>query len=104
MLSKNCMDYVSVVILATQNKIVHELNKRILDRLDGEEKCYLSDDKIVIKGTDEFFSNVEYLNQMNPSGYPPHKLQLKIGAIVVCLKNIQPLNGLTNGTRGVVVF
>ena len=41
----------------------------------------------------------EFLNSLNPSGLPPHLLRLKIGCPVILLRNIDPPNGLCNGTR-----
>ena len=41
----------------------------------------------------------EFLNSLSPSGMPPHTLRLKINLPVVLLRNIDPDNGLCNGTR-----
>jgi ATP-dependent DNA helicase PIF1 len=41
----------------------------------------------------------EFLHELTPSGLPPHKLQLKVGAIIMLLRNINLSNGLCNGTR-----
>ena len=41
----------------------------------------------------------EFLNSLNVSGLPPHKLLLKIGAPIILLHNINPSEGLCNGTR-----
>ena len=35
-------------------------------------------------------------------GLPPHKLDLKVGAIIILLRNINPSEGHVNGTRYVV--
>jgi hypothetical protein len=37
-----------------------------------------------------------------PNGYPPHNLRLKLGAIVILLKNWSVKDGLCNGTRMIV--
>ena len=39
---------------------------------------------------------------MLPSGLPPHRLTLKIGAPIMLLKNISAKRGLANGTRLIV--
>ncbi|AQK52103.1 hypothetical protein ZEAMMB73_Zm00001d050205 [Zea mays] len=44
----------------------------------------------------------EFLNTLTPNGLPPHVLKLKIGCHVILLRNIDPANGLCNGTRLVV--
>ena len=45
---------------------------------------------------------MEFLNTLKPGGAPPHKLSLKIGSIVMCLRNLNFKQGLCNGTRLVV--
>jgi ATP-dependent DNA helicase PIF1 len=44
----------------------------------------------------------EFLNTLTPNGLPPHVLKLKIGCPAILLRNIDPANGLCNGTRLVV--
>ena len=41
----------------------------------------------------------EFLNSLTSNGLPPHKLKLKIGAIVILLGNINLNEGLCNGIR-----
>ncbi|KAL4583557.1 hypothetical protein LXL04_008135 [Taraxacum kok-saghyz] len=45
------------------------------------------------------FYPMEFLNSLNVSGLPPHYLRLKIGCPIILLRNIDPSNGLCNGTR-----
>jgi hypothetical protein len=45
---------------------------------------------------------MEFLNTLKISGIPPHILKLKIGAIIILLKNIDSRRGLCNGTRLIV--
>ena len=44
---------------------------------------------------------MEFLNTLN-EGMPPHELRLKRGAPIMLLRNIDPSNGLCNGTRLIV--
>ncbi|XP_074288492.1 uncharacterized protein LOC141613647 [Silene latifolia] len=49
-------------------------------------------------GVRELYST-EFLNSIRCSGLPNHRLKLKVGAIVMLLRNIDQANGLCNGTR-----
>jgi hypothetical protein len=49
-----------------------------------------------------FHHPVELLNTLLPSGLPPHKLVLKVGAPVVFIRNLNREQGIMNGTRGVI--
>lgn len=42
--------------------------------------------------------SIEFLNSSTPSGMPPHKLNLKIGAIIMLWRNINGKLGLCNRT------
>lgn len=44
----------------------------------------------------------EFLNSLTPNGLPPHKLLLKKGAIISCLRNLDIDGGLCNGTRLII--
>lgn len=37
-----------------------------------------------------------------PSGYPKHELKVKVGAVVMLLRNFSVFQGLNNGTRLIV--
>ena len=43
--------------------------------------------------------NIEYLNSLTPSGCPPHTLHLKRGMPLMLLRNLNPREGLCNGTK-----
>ena len=44
----------------------------------------------------------EYLNSLEVNGWPPHRLLLKVGSPIMLLRNLDPANGLCNGTRLIV--
>ncbi|XP_071699712.1 uncharacterized protein [Rutidosis leptorrhynchoides] len=93
-------------ILTPRNDDVTEINKHIFKRLNGEKKPYKSSDEICKGSTDALEKHqsypVEFLNKLNFSGVPPHKLKLKIGQPVMLLCNINPSAGLCNGTRLII--
>jgi len=45
---------------------------------------------------------VEFLNELTPSGMPYHKLNLKVGAIVLLHRNINIKRWLCNGMRIII--
>lgn len=63
---------------------------------------YLSADTIDDDVKNNMQVTDEYVNSITPSGLPPHQLDLKIGSIVILLRNINPRRGFCNGTRMIV--
>ena len=70
-----------------------------MTRLPGVGRTYLSFDKVMedVGGEEQY--PIEYINGLAISGLPPHKLELKINSPVMLLRNVNPDEGLCNGTR-----
>lgn len=91
-------------ILTTLNKYVDDLNSLVLSFLPGPHSTYLSADCFGPEAAElEQLYPVELLNTLTPTGMPPHALVVKVGAPVVFIRNISKLEGVMNGTRGIVV-
>ena len=85
-------------ILAPTNKEVEMLNNILSANLPGSLEVLRSADKM--ESTEDHISfNVEYLNTLTPSGCPPHALNLKHGMPLMLLRNLNPREGLCNGTK-----
>ncbi|XP_035842053.1 uncharacterized protein LOC118488800 [Helianthus annuus] len=75
-------DYIiSRAILSTKNESVDEINNQMIEIFEGEEKFYYSFDEA--EDDQRNFYPVEFLNSLNVSGLPPHKLRLKIGCPIL---------------------
>ena len=59
----------------------------------------LSSADTVENPNDAFRFNAEYLNTLHPNGFPQHILNLKAGVPLMLLRNINPKQGLCNGTK-----
>ncbi|KAJ9566736.1 hypothetical protein OSB04_002702 [Centaurea solstitialis] len=88
---------ISRAILSTKNENVDEINDKLIDKFCGDEKVYYSFDEA--EDDRNNFYPMEFLNSLTVSGLPPHYLRLKIGCPIILLRNIDPSNGLCNGTR-----
>ncbi|ONL94653.1 hypothetical protein ZEAMMB73_Zm00001d028081 [Zea mays] len=86
----------SRAILSTRNDWVDMINMRMIDRFQGEQMMYHSFDTAVDDPNNYYPS--EFLNTLTPNGLPPHVLKLKVGCPIMLLRNIDPANGLCNGT------
>ena len=86
------------VILAPTNKEVQMLNEILSAKLPGNSDIMRSADQVTHR-QDELRFNVEYLNSLTPSGFPPHSIDLKPGMPLVLLRNLNPRQGLCNGTK-----
>ena len=90
----------SRAILAPKNSAVDHLNEEITRRFPGETITLFSADQVREEDVEGRLNiPIEYLNALNASGLPPHKLTVKIGMPLILLRNISPTEGLCNGTR-----
>ncbi|AQK71292.1 hypothetical protein ZEAMMB73_Zm00001d016611 [Zea mays] len=87
----------SRVIPSTRNDWVDMINVKMIDRFQGEHMVYHSFDSAM--DDPHNYYPPEFLNTLTPNGLAPHVLKLKIGCPVILLRNIDPANGLCNGTR-----
>ncbi|XP_074277124.1 uncharacterized protein LOC141600773 [Silene latifolia] len=89
-------------ILAPTHEIVEAVNDYVLSKIDEDEVIYLSFDEVSnddIGMGDSDLHSTEYLNSIKFSGLPNHQLKLKVGDMVMLLRNIDQSRGLCNGTR-----
>lgn len=111
---------VSRTILAPKNKDVDEVNDAALRLFplgadtpsSPAQRTYYSADSV--KENDEGGGSTEQtalnnlypsevLNTFNSGSLPKHKLELKKGCVAMILRNLNPREGLANGTRVVVM-
>ncbi|KAL3619188.1 hypothetical protein CASFOL_036758 [Castilleja foliolosa] len=90
-------------ILAPTLDVVDAVNEYMIEKMSGDCHKYFSSN-IVCKSdsTGDMLGDVhtpEFLNSIKCSGVPTHELNLKVGTPVMLLRNIDPNNGLCNGTR-----
>ena len=94
-------DYItSRAILSTQNERVDMINMKMINSFQGDKMVYHIFDSAIDDPHNYYPS--EFLNILTPNGLPPHMLELKISCPIILLRNIDPANGLCNGTRLVV--
>ncbi|GAA0143767.1 DNA helicase [Lithospermum erythrorhizon] len=84
-------------ILCPKNEFVDDINSKLIERFSGSEMTYISDDRA--KNARDQGDYVDYLNTLERKGLPQHKLILKKNSPIILLRNINPIEGLCNGTR-----
>ncbi|KAH8947643.1 hypothetical protein BDL97_11G053400 [Sphagnum fallax] len=104
-------------ILTPKNDDVTAVNEKMLALANGEKHEYLSVD--IVANEDQvmrpnhhdirpdqdnnaYLYPPEFLRSINPTGFPPHRLCLKVGAPIIMLRNLNQAKGLCNGTRLIV--
>ncbi|POM72471.1 Helitron helicase-like protein, partial [Phytophthora palmivora] len=90
--------FVERAILAPTNASVRRINDMVSERLSGETKEYLSVDSLEGVADPNMFEP-EFLNSLNFSGIPPHRIVLKVGTPIIMIRNLNSDAGLCNGTR-----
>ena len=94
-------------ILSSLNSEVDSMNKELLAQFPGEIQMFHSADCIPTTdqtGEDDpmLLYPPEYLNEINCSGLPLAKLELKVGCPLMVLRNLDAANGVCNGSRGIL--
>ncbi len=92
-------------ILCPRNREVHKLNDMVLDKFPGDYKELWSIDTLYDTDTQaksNIFYPLEVLHSSTPSGFPTAQLKLKISCPVIMLHNLQPNDGVCNGSQGIV--
>ena len=87
-------------ILCPTNEECRYINRILLDQLPGDGIVYKSCDSVSEAETHMY--PTEFLNTIDLQGIPPHYLELKPGAVIILLRNLNPSEGHVNGTRYVV--
>ena len=87
-------------ILCPTNEECTEINKILLEKLPGNKSVYKSCD--AVNQAEAHMYPTEFLNTIELQGMPPHSLELKPGAVIILLRNLNPSKGHVNGTRYVV--
>ena len=85
-------------VLAPTNREVDKINQLMVDQMSGQIITLQSSDGLD-NDRDAYRYNVEYINTLNPSGLPSSRLTLKYGMPVMLMRNLNPTEGLCNGTR-----
>jgi ATP-dependent DNA helicase PIF1 len=89
----------SRAIICPTNSEVDRVNELILKEFPGEEQMYKSCDSVQ-ENAHQY--PLEFINRLTPSGMPPHRLLLKKHCCIMLLRNLDSVNGHTNGTRYIV--
>lgn len=101
--AEECALIASKIILTPRHADLIQLNNDVLSLVVGDEQTYASIDTIVSDDpNDEIDFQPEFLHEQCPSGLPPHLLRLKVGAMILLLRNLNESEGLVIGTRLIV--
>ncbi|KAJ7560640.1 hypothetical protein O6H91_04G138200 [Diphasiastrum complanatum] len=77
----------SRAILTPLNENVDEINSKVVEQFPGDACTFYSADSVVERDGSDVYP-IEFLNSLQPSGCPPHRLVLKVGMIVMLLRSI----------------
>lgn len=93
-------------IVCPKNETADIINSNVLSMVEGDTTTYESYDVAIPTGNTgaeiEMLYPAEHLNTFKLSGFPQHNLELKVGAPIMLLRNVNVAGGLCNGTRMIV--
>ena len=88
--TNNCTnDYTKKAILCPTNEACAIINEQISGKIKVKLQNYYSIDSIDSNDIEEITNfPIEFLNSINISGLPPHKLSIKAGAVLMLIRNM----------------
>jgi len=97
--------FLNCIILCPKNNQVHDINETNLQQFNPTAEIHIlrSVDSMSKEDGMHHAYPVEFFQQLNAGGLPPALLCLKVGSPVILLRNLDPGEGLCNGTRIVVL-
>ena len=84
-------------IMSSTNNIIQQCNFDMIDSLPGEMVVISSIDKCVEQEAQSMY-DTSFLNRINTSGIPPHRLALKRGSCIILIQNLDVKRKHYNGT------
>jgi len=100
-ITKNNQWWCDRAILTCKNEVVNYINNYMIQKIDSFSMTYLSIDNTCDPDNTINYP-IEFLNSLEPSGLPSHKICLKIGIPIMMLRNLNPPE-LCNGTRLIII-
>jgi hypothetical protein len=94
----NLRTFNSTIILAPKNKQINLINEKVLNLIDTPSRTSLSMNHPIMDGNHPIVPE-DILETLQPTGFPPHNLTLKLGAVYMLLRNLNVKRGLCNGSR-----
>jgi len=97
--------FLDCIILYPRNDQVHDINEAILQQFNPTTEVHIlrNIDSVSEEDRMHYAYLAEFLQQLNVGELPPALLCLKVGSPVILLRNLDPGEGLCNGTRIVVL-
>ena len=86
-------------IICPLNEMVDKVNKHVMNRIPGVIHNLKSADSV---DENHQLYPTEFLNSLSVSGLPPHNLELKVGAPIMLIRNIDTVKGHCNGSKYIV--
>ncbi|GJS36003.1 DNA helicase [Tanacetum coccineum] len=91
-----------------KNETANMINSKVLEMVQGEMTTYLSHDEAIPpecnRADTEMLYHVEHLNTLKFLGFPPHRLELKMGEPVMLLRNVNVVVGLSTTSMELLTF
>lgn len=93
----NIESMINRIILTPKNENVDFINMMLIEQFPGDSIKYYSFDEAI--NINAQLCDEDFFNTLTPNGVPPHELILKKNCPIILLRNINPSEGLCNGTR-----